>query len=206
MSGVPPRPLPGHLFPLSVQWFAQDHPRVYGAILGAALSPVPVLILVTVLADDLIGVPVPVLWVIGVLIIGLITATSVWGTEQDVRKATVDGDRERFRKAQRLVREGRLSGDAETDRVAERYARLVVAAPLGHSAQALLAAVMLAVSTLSGGLNIADGRYSFAVFHVTVAVVAALYLTVGVPLIEHRKRRARALSSPADAPEPEEGP
>lgn len=204
MSGVPPRPLPGHLFPLPVQWFAQDRPRVYGAVLGTVLGLVPVSMLVPVLADDRIGVPPPVLWVVGVLVIGLVAAASVRGTERDIRKATVSGDREGFREAQRLVREGRPSGDAETDRVAEQYARLVVAAPLGHPMFALLAAVMLATSVLSGALNIADGRYSFAMFHVTIAVVAALYLTVGMPLIEHRKRRARALLALAASPEPKE--
>lgn len=193
MSGVPPRPLPGHLFPLSVQWFAQDRPRAYGAVIGAATSPLAVLTLVPMLADERIGVPVPALVVLGLLVTGLITAVSIRVAERDVRRASVGGDRERFREAQRLVREGRPGGDAETDRVAERYARLVVKAPLGQPAQAVLAAVMLAISILMGAVHIADGLHSVAVFHATVAVAAVLYLTAGMPLIEHRRRRARSL-------------
>ncbi|MEU0490862.1 hypothetical protein ABZ249_16660 [Nocardiopsis sp. NPDC006139] len=206
MSGVPPRPLPGHLFPLPVQWYAQDHPRVYGAVLGAALGSVLLLPLVFALANERFGIPVPVLAAIGLLLTGAVTALGVWSAERDVRGATVDGDRERFREAQRLVREGRPGGDAETDRMAGRYARLVTASPLGHPVQAAALAGLLAIAILTAALHIADGRYPLAVPYAITAAAAALYLTVGMPLIEHRKKRARSLLALIDPAPPEEGP
>ncbi|MGW9350865.1 hypothetical protein SAMN05421803_10967 [Nocardiopsis flavescens] len=206
MSGAPPRPLPGHLFPLPVQWFAQDHPRVYGAITGAFAGAAVLPGSVAVLLDDPSGLLSTVLWVLMPLTAVALFALGAWSVRRDLRGAVPDVDRARFREAQRLVREGRPCGEAATDRAALRYARLVVEAPLGLHAQSLLMAALLALSLLSGGLQITGGRPSFAVFHATVAAVSLLYLAVALPVIEHRRRRARALLSLLPGPDTEEHP
>ncbi|MDT0329867.1 hypothetical protein [Nocardiopsis lambiniae] len=193
MSGAPSRLLPGHLMPLAVQWFAQDHPRSYGAIIGTVTGLVTVLLTVPISTEDRFGLPDAVPWLVGALCAVSSVVIGVWSTESDVRRATFDGDRERFREAQRLVRLGRLGGDAEVDRAAARYARSVMDAPVGHPWQGVLCGFAVPLFTLLGVARIGEGSFGFATTYLTSAAVCASYLVVAFPLIAHRRRRARAL-------------
>ncbi|CAL9480074.1 hypothetical protein SUDANB121_03035 [Nocardiopsis dassonvillei] len=69
----------------------------------------------------------------------------------------------------------------------------------------MLAAAVLVCTLPLCALLTADGRSSFAVLHMTIAVAVALHLAVEAPLIEHRRRRALALLALVNPPDRKDG-